>query len=249
MLGLKNIDIISIEGNIGSGKSTLLALLRKKYGDNDRFVFVKEPVDEWENITDDATGESVLQRFYADPKKYAFAFQMMAYISRLKILKNCIENICDNEQGRRTIVITERSLYTDKYVFAKMLHEQDNIDCICYKIYLEWFDEFAKTYPIHKIIYVDTSPTTCHERIRQRSRTGESVIAIDYLINCDSYHKEFISGLNTNIKRLALNGNNDICADPTIAAKWIKHIDAFMRVGTDDEDAPQNYDGTATFYA
>ena len=69
------------------------------------------------------------------------------------------------------------------------------------------------------------------------------------MINCDSYHKEFISGLNTNIKRLALNGNNDICADPTIAAKWIKHIDAFMRVGTDDEDAPQNYDGTATFYA
>ena len=34
------------------------------------------------------------------------------------------------------IIITERSLYTDKHVFAKMLHDQGKIEDVCYQIYL-----------------------------------------------------------------------------------------------------------------
>ena len=44
--------IISIEGNIGSGKSTLLKNLQDKFQDRN-YVFVKEPVDLWEHVTDD----------------------------------------------------------------------------------------------------------------------------------------------------------------------------------------------------
>jgi deoxyadenosine/deoxycytidine kinase len=79
--------LISIDGNIGSGKSTLMANLREHYKDEPNVVFLKEPVDEWAAIKDE-NGITILEKFYEDSEKYAFSFQMMAYISRLKVLKD-----------------------------------------------------------------------------------------------------------------------------------------------------------------
>ena len=78
--------IVSIEGNIGSGKSTLLSNLRETLKDRTDIVFLKEPVDEWEKITDE-NGVTMLEKFYSNQKNYSFPFQMMAYISRLALLK------------------------------------------------------------------------------------------------------------------------------------------------------------------
>jgi deoxyadenosine/deoxycytidine kinase len=147
-----NYTIISIEGNIGSGKSTLLANLREHFKDNVDIVFLKEPVDEWAKIKD-KNGTTILEKFYADQETYSFPFQMMAYISRLAILKETVKKHPD------AIIITERSLHTDRMVFAKMLHDDNKIETINYKIYLKWFDTFANDFPIHKIIYVKKN---CH---------------------------------------------------------------------------------------
>jgi deoxyadenosine/deoxycytidine kinase len=96
--------IISIEGNIGSGKSTLLNHLKEALKDRDDVIFLKEPVDEWESIKD-KEGKTMLQKFYADQARYSFAFQMMAYISRLALLKAAVQ-----EHPNATF-ITERSIY------------------------------------------------------------------------------------------------------------------------------------------
>ena len=78
--------IYSIEGVIGSGKSTLVKMLKKYFEDDSTYYFLEEPVSIWETIKD-SFGNTILSKFYADQKKYAFAFQMMAYISRIAILK------------------------------------------------------------------------------------------------------------------------------------------------------------------
>ena len=80
--------IFSIEGNIGSGKSTLVNLLNKNILsiDNKTVVFIQEPVDIWNSIKD-KNGTTILEKFYENQEKYAFSFQMMAYISRIHILK------------------------------------------------------------------------------------------------------------------------------------------------------------------
>ena len=83
--------IISIEGNIGSGKSTLLENLKQEFKHNKNIIFLREPVDEWESIRD-SKGTSMIEKFYADQDKYSFSFQMMAYISRLALLKKAVEN-------------------------------------------------------------------------------------------------------------------------------------------------------------
>ena len=152
--------IVSIEGNIGSGKSTLLETLRETYKEEADIVFLNEPVDEWAKITDE-NGVTILEKFYADQEKYSFPFQMMAYVSRLKILRDAMSKIFMNKLSspsslKKVIVITERSLFTDKLVFAKMLYDDNKIEPINYKIYLSWFDTFSNEFPIHKVVYVKT---------------------------------------------------------------------------------------------
>ena len=60
---------------------------------------------------------------------------MMAYISRLSLMRSAIKKNYD-------VIITERCIHTDKNVFAKMLYDTDKIDEINYKIYLTWFSKW-----------------------------------------------------------------------------------------------------------
>jgi deoxyguanosine kinase len=230
--------IVSIEGNIGSGKSTLLERLRSEYKDNKYIRFLREPVDEWEKIRD-KDGNTMLQKFYANQAEYSFAFQMMAYISRLTIIRENVRDIMnsvkkDIECGnvpRKYIMITERSLYTDKYVFAKMLYDQGMIEDVKYQIYLNWFDEFAKDFPVNDVIYVNTDPKKCYERIHKRARVGEEVIPLTYLESCHKYHNEFLdetTGVKTN--QLVLDGNQDIFVETGLVDDWISTINHFLQV-------------------
>jgi deoxyadenosine/deoxycytidine kinase len=217
-------NIVSIEGNIGSGKSTLLSNLKETLQNRTDIVFLKEPVDEWEKITDE-NGITMLEKFYSNQKDYSFPFQMMAYISRLALLKEAVKN------NPGAIIITERSLYTDKMVFAKMLYESKNIEMINYKIYLKWFETFASEFPVNKVIYVKSSPETCFNRIEKRSRTGESSISLDYLTNCDKYHNEM---LNKEVdscvceNQLVIDGNIDIHENNSQLKDWINNIITFV---------------------
>ena len=219
---MRNI-IISIEGNIGSGKSTLLKFLEEDLKKYEKIFFLKEPVDEWEKIRDE-NGTTILQKFYENQEKYSFSFQMMAYISRLAQIKKIMD---DNEKG--VLIITERSLYTDKYVFAKMLYDSKKIEDVNYKIYEMWFDTFAKEYPVEKMIYIKTKPEICYERISKRSRPGENNIPIEYLKNCDNYH-EFMMDIG-NAHKLELDGNVDVYENNCKKVEdWIKTIKNFISI-------------------
>jgi deoxyadenosine/deoxycytidine kinase len=223
-----NYKIVSIEGNIGSGKSTLLEILKKYYESNTSVIFLREPVDDWEKIKD-KEGINMLKKFYSNQEKYSFAFQMMAYISRLKILRDTIKEIKKtNNPEEKFIIITERSLCTDKHVFAKMLYDQGKIEDVCYQIYLNWFDEFVSDYDIKYSIYVNTDPDICYKRIHKRSREGEEVIPLNYLESCHNYHNEFLDIIKT--EKLELNGNIDIYENREILDKWLEEIKLMIEV-------------------
>lgn len=219
--------IVSIEGNIGSGKSTLLDNLRIHYQDNFNVVFLKEPVDEWDKIRDE-NDITILKKFYGDQEKYSFPFQMMAYVSRIKVLRDTLENL----NNKNVIIITERSLYTDKMVFAKMLYDSKKIEHVNYLIYLNWFDTFSEEFPVHKVIYVKTSPEKCYERIIKRSRTGEENIPIEYLESCSNYHDNMLNKDSVDCvcdNQLVLDGNIDIYENKKQIKEWIDQIDSFIR--------------------
>lgn len=207
--------LISIEGNIGSGKSTLLSFL-KEHIESKNIIFLNEPVSQWEEIVDD-NNTTMLEKFYADQKKYSFDFQMMAYISRLALLKEAKDN------NPNAIIITERSLQTDKHVFAQMLYDSGLMEKTQFSIYLKWFEHFTDNYQIDKVIYVNANPYKCKERIVKRSRTGEDKISIDYLISCDKYHDKMID-LFPKEKVMTIDGNQNIEDDNNLMIQWINQI-------------------------
>ena len=227
--------IISIDGNIGSGKSTLLSKLKDYYENDKNVLFLKEPVDDWEKITDE-NGVTMLEKFYSDQDKYSFSFQMMAYVSRLKVLRDARKTIIDNYlvnsiSNKPYIIISERSLYTDKMVFAKMLYDSKKIEEVNYKIYLSWFDTFSEEFPVNKIVYVKTTPEKCHSRILKRSRDGESNIPLEYLENCSKYHDNMLDLGSVECvcnDQLVLDGNVDIYENKNQVALWVQEIDKFI---------------------
>jgi len=232
---MNEIIVLSIEGNIGGGKSTLLQELRKKYTNDEKddvFVyFLKEPVDEWEKIKDEA-GVTMLENFYKDPKKYAFPFQMMAYVSRLKVFRDMLKHVKKlNILNKKIVFVTERTLYTDKMVFAEMLYDSGNIEYINYQVYLQLFDTSSEEVPLNKVVYIKTRPETCYSRILKRSREGESNISLEYLTNSSKYHDVMLEKfIDESICReqLILDGNIDIYENKDQVDKWICEIDTFI---------------------
>lgn len=218
--------IFSIEGNIGSGKSTLVSELQKKlhYINGANIVYLYEPVDEWAKIKD-TNGETILEKFYANQKKYSFSFQIMAYISRLSLLRDIIK------KNPNAIIITERSVFTDKEVFAKMLYDDGKIEEVNYKIYLQWFNEFIHDIPINGILYVKTTPEKSKTRIDFRSRQGEQ-IPLSYLQKCHEYHEQWINN-EYKTKTLIFDGNNDF--KNNLPLSWLSNIKDFISLKMTDK--------------
>ena len=178
--------IISFDGNIGSGKSSVVRYFEKNFAKfcnmktyHYNICFLQEPVGIWESIKDE-NGKNAIEKFYENNERYSFAFQMMAYISRLSLFKEALTKDYD-------IIFTERSMYTDKNVFAKMLYDCKKMDIIEYQIYLKWFDEFADNIKNIKTVYIRTNPEICDMRVKKRNRLGEN-IPLQYLKDCHHYH-------------------------------------------------------------
>jgi deoxyadenosine/deoxycytidine kinase len=189
------VKIFSIEGNIGSGKSTIIKRLQENF---EGIIYLPEPVDLWNQIKD-SQGVTILEKFYKDKKGYSFSFQMMAYITRFNQIKKVI-----NESPPDSIIITERCLYTDRYVFAKMLYDTGFMEEIEYTIYNSFFEEIK----ISGIIYIKTTPEICSARIVHRGRKGEESINLDYLKDCHQYHEDWLN--NFEISKIVLDGNFQI---------------------------------------
>lgn len=206
----KNPIIISFDGNIGSGKSTIVKYFEENFeifckGKNIDYkvCFLPEPVSIWESIKDEYD-KNAIEKFYEDNEKYGFSFQMMAYISRLSLFKEAFKNEYD-------IIFTERSMFTDKNVFAKMLYDNKKINTIEYQIYNKWFDEFTGIIKDLKTVYIRTDPSICDQRVKKRARSGEN-ISLDYLQDCHKYHDKWLNK-SDNLKSkniLIVDGNKDI---------------------------------------
>tara|TARA_X000000368_G_scaffold417701_1_gene414847 strand:+ start:2680 stop:3396 length:717 start_codon:yes stop_codon:yes gene_type:complete len=210
--------IFTIEGNIGSGKSTLLNILKQNLTNiNDvEIEYLPEPVSMWESITD-TDGINIIEKFYNDNKKYAFSFQMMAYISRIHQIKKTLKG------KKNVIIICERSVFTDKKVFTQMLYDDKKISEIDYQIYNNWFYEFIRDIPISGIIYLKTDTEICSKRVVKRNRTGED-IPIEYLENCNKYHNKWL--LYESIPLIILNGNQDF--NKNLPKTWINILKTFI---------------------
>lgn len=195
--------LISIEGNIGTGKTTLINILNKKFGKKNNVIFVDEPIQQWLNLKD-SDGENILGKFYGDQQRWSYSFQMHAFITRSKAILE--QNTDDN------VVIIERSVITDRNVFAYLLYESGKISEMEWKLYIEWFDwlteHFSKITP-DKFIYLKADPKISYQRMVKRTRDEEANIPIDYLNQVSEKHDQWLLGENENENVITIDVNHD----------------------------------------
>ena len=232
--------IVSFDGNIGSGKSTTCyeyeQYLKTHMSDlndgssdttvfptitsfKDEVCFLDEPVALWNQVCD-KDGVNILTNLYKDISANAFKFQMMAYISRLSLLRKAIKD------PKIKLIITERSVETDRNVFAKMLYDVGDISHDEFQIYTLWFDEFLTDVPLSGIIYIHASPEVCMERIGKRARSGETIHS-DYIQRCHQYHEDWIHSKKCTL--LELPANEDVIGAPSLLLKRMETITEFIR--------------------
>jgi deoxyadenosine/deoxycytidine kinase len=212
--------IISIEGNIGTGKSTFIEKVQiyfNRVNANIKFGFIPEPVNVWNSVTDNE-GVTILEKYYEDQHKYAFPFQMMAYISRLAVMREALKQDYD-------VIIMERSMFTDREVFAKMLYADEKIGPIEFNIYKKWFDEFVNDFPEILHVYIQADPTVSAARVNKRARHGEN-IPLSYLETCHEYHEKWLlEGASEPI--LIFDGNKEMNADGY--DEWLTTLEEFIQ--------------------
>lgn len=158
-----------VEGNIGAGKSTFLKILAN-YLD---ICPVFEPNQRWQDVD----GDNLLDLFYKDTPRWAYTFQSYAFVSRTISHEQTIK------AAQQSVLVLERSVFSDRYCFAKNIFEMGAMNHLEWQLYKEWFAWLVYQYTVLPtgFIYLRTSPEVCYERMRRRSRSEESTVSLDYL--------------------------------------------------------------------
>ncbi len=189
--------IIMVEGNIGAGKSIFLKMLKKHLD----VSIIFEPADKWQNINDN---DNLLDLFYKDTKRWAYTFQSYAFISRVQTIMEYQEkNKIEKPQ------FLERSIYCDRYCFAKNCFESGLMTELEWAIYKEWFEWLSEKYTPkpNGFIYLKTNPKTCFERISKRNRFEEKNVPIEYLQSIHNRHEDWLikrKGISDSIESLPI---------------------------------------------
>jgi len=203
--------VISIDGNIGAGKTTFLQALKESHPE---WHFIDEPVDSWLDFRNEK-GESLLEVYYKDRKRWSYTFQNCAFMTRVRAITKAVKDwkescILHPENAKHNIFVTERCIETDYNVFAKMLHDDGSLDKMEWDLYRQWYRLLSMNADgcvVHGIVYVQCSAEKCYKRIAIRAREGEDVIAVEYLSQLHKYHEEWVS--NTTMPVHVVNTEED----------------------------------------
>lgn len=168
--------LVHLEGNIASGKTTLGEALAA----DPAFTFVPEPVPVWQN--DFST--NLLERFYSDMQRWSFTFQIGAFATRLQALM---------EADANTIIVSERSIACDRYVFAPTLYEQGAMDDLEWEVYCRLWETLTPHAPRpDAILYLRTPAEECLRRLQARRRQEESGVTLAYLQKLEALHDDWL---------------------------------------------------------
>ena len=172
--------MILFEGNIAAGKSTV----GRRLHESGMFGFIEEPVGAWQKDF----AANLLGMFYEDPKRWAFTFQLAAFTTRAKTWDEVLAMI------DHSTVVLERSIYCDRYVFAKNCYQSGLISESEWQIYCRMWDWLQSNWCADpdKIVYLRTPAEVCHERIEERGRDEENKIPLEYLRDLEVLHDEWL---------------------------------------------------------
>uniref|UniRef100_A0A1A8J4W3 deoxyguanosine kinase n=2 Tax=Nothobranchius kuhntae TaxID=321403 RepID=A0A1A8J4W3_NOTKU len=194
---------ISIEGNIAAGKSTFVRLLQRA---SEEWEVIPEPIGKWCNVQNDSediyqdlsssqkSGGNLLQMLYDKPSRWSYTFQSYACLSRVRAqLQGPSVKL---QQAENPVQFYERSVYSDRYVFASNLFECGDLTDTEWSVYQDWhtwlLNHFEPDITLNGIIYLRASPQRCMQRLMHRGRDEERGIPLEYLEQLHSKHEAWL---------------------------------------------------------
>lgn len=176
--------IVCVEGNIGCGKSTLLLKLKQE-----GFTVIEEPVEEiWQQF---------LPRLYADAQRWSFTFQIevLHWFHQLKgtAFANLLQKMKTTNDAdafsrlKHEVIIVERSPLTAINVFAlnqletKAMTKWEHSLCERFYEMIEW--------EAKNVMYLQTAPKICCQRIEERNRNGEHDLDSNFIQDLHKKHE------------------------------------------------------------
>ena len=177
---------IAIAGNIGSGKTTLTSLLSKHY--------------KWEPHYEDVDDNPYLNDFYQDMQRWSFNLQIYFLNSRFN-------QILDIRKSGK-VVIQDRTIYEDAFIFAPNLHSMGLMTTRDFENYFTLFNLISSLIePPDLLIYLRASIPTLVNQIQNRGRKYESSIRLDYLKRLNERYEAWVESYNLG-KLLIVDADN-----------------------------------------
>lgn len=177
--------LIGISGIIGVGKSTLTEAL----GAIMEYNVVREPVE----------SNDYLSKFYSNMKKYSFPMQVYLLNHRFRQHQQMVWSTNN--------MVQDRTIYED-VIFAKMLHEGGLMEDLDFRTYVQLFNNMTNF--LHRpdlIIYLDVEPIEALRRVKERSRSCEANLSLQYLVELKKGYEEWLLDVEGRIPVLRLDWN------------------------------------------
>ncbi|XP_030633371.1 deoxyguanosine kinase, mitochondrial isoform X2 [Chanos chanos] len=243
MNGSPKIRRVSIEGNIAVGKSTFARLLQNAGED---WEVIQEPVSKWQNVEDatsqvgpETTVSNLLQMMYQEPQRWSYTFQTFSCMSRMRTqLQPPPPRLL--QSTATPVQVYERSVYSDRYIFALNMFELGCINPTEWAVYQNWHsflvEEFGHRIQLEGIIYLRAPPETCMERLMKRGREEEQGVKLDYLEKLHTQHENWLLHKTTKVHFdhlsqvpvLVLDAGVEFEKDPEVQTGLISQVKSFF---------------------
>jgi len=212
-----------VEGNIGAGKSTFLRFIEERLP----VQIVYEPHAKWQQVDQK---ENLLDKFYKDAKRWAYTFQSYAFVTRV------IEQQQKAKENQFSFQVLERSVYSDRYCFARNCFEMGVMSELEWNLYCEWFEWLVELYAVKPsgFIYLRTSPEVSYGRIKIRGRQEESAVPFSYIEQLHTKHEQWlvekvgVAPYLVDTPVLILDCDGDFENDPEILEHHLSNIAKFI---------------------
>jgi deoxyguanosine kinase len=196
---------IAIEGPIGVGKSSLAKILAQEYASR----LVKE----------DVAGNPFLERFYENPRKYAFQTQLFFLLSRYRQQRELAQGDLF-EAG----LVCDYILAKDK-IFALINLDDDEIH-----LYDSIYKLLVSTLPKPDlVIYLQARPEVLLSRVRKRGLAYERNISLDYLHTLSEAYNEYFFHYNETPLLVVNTSEIDFVESPRDLEHLVREVKSVKR--------------------
>lgn len=210
--------IVSVEAAIGTGKSTLLRLLAEE---EPTWHFVQEPVDIWQAVDGKY---NLLEAFYKDPARYSFSFQTYCVLSRIQAVEAALATC----PAGTPVMIVERSWFSDRHTFARMLIDSQKMSPMEAALYDQWYTFACKNGPkFNGHLYLEANAGTCMTRLKRRGRSEETAVTVEYQRDLIAHHESWLRTLDDG-KVCRVNVDEDFLSGTEARARLMSQIRSYV---------------------